>query len=492
MRKILWLSGYSSEEFIETIFTGDKISAAELKEYQHPNSQRTLPDALRVLSRKSEHVPLHHILTRYWLFLFPNHPSAKVLSVMISFLAFPAIYWLCLELFNSPLTGLVAVALAAVNPYYVLTAQNAGSYSLWLVLTFVSSAALLRALRLNKRLNWLLYAVTLALGFYTHFFSVIVALGQGIYIFIVEKFKFKPLRLYLLSISISVLRFAPWLAATLTNLERVDEAGGYYSQFKVGMKEFFMAYYKNIGTFFINFYHNKGRTEQILQLLLFTLIIYSLYFLIRQTPLKVWLFVVIMIILTPLLHGIVNFLSPSAVHIQSRYFLPSFLAIQLSLSFLLAFKITSSVIPLWQKRIWQGIFIIVLTLGITSSAIISTSPTAAIDDQRGTASGQNVQLSTYLNASSNPLVITETSHSFILALLYQVKDDVTFQLLKPDDLQNWQNSINLNKDRTKYNDIFLVYPTKQLLEMIEKDFQNQVNVNKLKRNIYQIEFKVPL
>lgn len=488
VRKILWLSGYSSDEFVETLFVGNSITAGQLRNYQHPNADRNLFDALKVLSHKSEHVPLHHILTRYWMYIFPNHPSAKVVSVIISFLAFPALYWLCLELFHSSLTGVVAVALATVNPYYVLTAQNAGSYSLWLVLTFVSSAALLRAMRLGDRFNWLLYALTLALGFYTHFFSVVVALGQGIYVVIVEKFRFKRLIPYLLSGALSVLLFVPWLIATLTNLGRVDEAASYYSQFKIGIKQFIIAYYTNIGKFFIDFYHNKGGIEKILHLLLFVLIVYSIYFLVRQTSLKVWLFVVIMIVLTPILHGVINALSPSAVHIQSRYFLPSFLAIQLSLSFLLASQIDSTKLLLWQKRGWQTIFLLLLFFGIVSNWIIAPSATAAIDDQTSTASGQNVKLSTYINKSENPLVITDASHSFILALLYNVKDNVTFQLLKPNDLDNWKKSLNLKEDHQKFSDIFLIYPKDSLINLIETTPNPPITLKMIDKNLYQVSF----
>lgn len=485
VRKILWLSGYSSEEFIQTNFSGNKISAAELKEYQRPGPNRNLLDALSVLSNKSEHVPLHHILTRYWMFLFPEHPSAKVISVIISFLSFPALYWLCLELFNSSLAGLIFVLLAAVNPYSVLVAQNSGSYSLWLSLIWISSASLLRALRLDKKSAWFLYSTVLTLGFYTHFFSVVLVLGQGIYVFINERLRFKKIKNYFASTAFSLFLFSPWLFATVTNLDRVDEAGSYYSQFNVGINDFFAAYFKSIGSFFIDFYHNKGKTENALHIALLAVIVYSFYFLIAKTPLRVWSFVLIMAIVTPLLHGIANFLSPSAVHIQSRYFLPSFLAIQLSLSFLLTTQINSRLISIWQRRLWQSVFISIIVLGVISNGILSASATAAIDDQKGTASGQNVELSSYINASPKPLVVSDASHSFILALLYHVKDDVTFRLFNRKEEEKWAQLLNLKADVKDFSDIFLLYPSQQLLEAAGEQLTDGQSINSIKTYFYQ-------
>ncbi|MEQ9355702.1 glycosyltransferase family 39 protein [Coleofasciculus chthonoplastes] len=488
VRKIIWLSGHSSEAFKEEVFTGNIVSAEELKRYQYPSSDNNLTDVFKVLSGKTEHVPLHHIITRYWLKLFRNPASAKTISVLLSFLYLPCFYWLCIELFKSPLTGWVSMAIASVSPFHILASQNAGSYSLWTVTILLSSAALLRALRVQDRTSWLMYAITLTLGFYTHLFSVIVALGQLIYVLCIEGFKFtKKIIDYGLACVLSIVLFSPWIIIFFLNLGRVDEGTSYYDQFKISFSRLIMALYINIGNVFIDFYHRHGRLEKLFSLCLFLLIIYSLYYLVRKTRINVWLFIVILVSLTPLLHIVANFITPSALHVQSRYYLPFHLGIQLSIAYLLASQMGSTSIKLWQRRVWAIIFLIIITLGIMSGTILMQERTANLDDQRGTASGKNLEIAPYLNQAKNPLVISETTHSFILALLYLVDDDVKFQFLQPDNVQQWQQKINLVENLGEFSDVFLLYPDPTFKDFIEKNEAIQTQV--LVKNLYKINLK---
>ena len=75
----------------------------------------------------------------------------------------------------------MAIALMTISSFHVLYAQEARPYSLWTVTILLSSWVLLRALRLKTQVSWGIYAVTLALGFYTHLYSLFVSIGHGIY-----------------------------------------------------------------------------------------------------------------------------------------------------------------------------------------------------------------------------------------------------------------------------------------------------------------------
>lgn len=470
VRKILWLSGYSSEEFIAENFTGKIIQSKDLKQYQSPNSEKNLIDSLKVVSAKIEHVPLHHIISRFWMQLFPGNSSPKIISIIIGILSLPCFYWLCLELFESPVTGWVAVAIASVSPLHILSAQNAGSYSLWTVMILISSAALLRALRLQTKTSWFIYSLTLTLSFYSHLFSFIVAFGQAIYVFCLEGFKItKNLLNYCLAGILSLLAFSPWIVVFFLNINRLEEGTSYYNQFPASFKQVIVTLYRNIGKVFIDFYHQKGKTESLLHFLVFLLIIYSLYFVIRQTKINTWLFIITLVLITPVAHIIANFITPSALHLQFRYYLPCFVGLQLFLAYLLGSQITSISLKNWQRRSWQIIFSLIISIGIFSGLIISQSPTAALDDQKSTASGQNVAISDYLNKTENSLVISEATHSFILALLYRINDNINFQLLKPNDIEHWEKNLDLNKNYQNFDRVFLLYPDPKMIELIEKE-----------------------
>ena len=93
------------------------------------------------------------MVASHWYFIF----NIRLLSALISLLAFPAMYWLCLELFNSKLISWAAVSLIAISPFHVLYAQEARDSSLWIVSFFVLRAALLWAIRKKQILPWIVY-----------------------------------------------------------------------------------------------------------------------------------------------------------------------------------------------------------------------------------------------------------------------------------------------------------------------------------------------
>lgn len=470
VRSILRLSGYTSTEFVEKVFTGDIVTTQELQNYQRPTPARNLYDALNALSGNPEHPPLYHLLTRFWMQLFNFPMAARIASIVFSILAFPLLYWLCLELFASPLIGWVAMGLFAVSPFQILAAQNTTQYSLWTVTIILSSVALLRALRIQNKLSWLMYAFTLSLGFYSHLFFSIVAFGQIIYTVIIEEFKLsKKLLSYFLVFAGGILAFSPWLFIIFINLDTVEENTQYYRDFKTNLFLILKTFSRNLGHVFINFFHNKGKPELFFHFLILTLIAYSIYFLVRNTPKKVWLFIVILIILTPIVQIVPDLIKSSARSLQARYYLPCFIGIQLSVSYLLAHQMNAISLKLWQRHFWQSVLIMIISLGIISGVVLSQTKDAGLDDQKGTTSSKNLPLAPIINQSENPLVISEATHSFILAMSYLTDDKVHFQLLKNQDVNQWEKKIDLSKEYNEFSDVFILYPDETFLKFIDQD-----------------------
>ncbi|MGF1478697.1 MAG: glycosyltransferase family 39 protein [Cyanophyceae cyanobacterium] len=201
------LSGYTVQSVIEQVAAQGTVSVAELRQYLSPTPQ-DFKTTLAVFKQSPEHAPLYFLLARFWVQHGGNSPAAlRSLSALVSLLTFPGLYWLCWELWQSARVGVIALMLLSVSPFYVTYAQEARPYSLWTVTILLSGAALLRAIRLGTRRSWMLYAVTLVLGFYTFLLSIVVAVGQGIYV-AVQRTVFKE---YLLAIAASVIAFIPWL-----------------------------------------------------------------------------------------------------------------------------------------------------------------------------------------------------------------------------------------------------------------------------------------
>ena len=476
VRKILRLSGYTSQGFIERVFTGDTVSVEEIQRYQRPTPEKNLSDTIKALTGNPEHPPLYFLITRFWMQLFNATISARVSSVLISFIALPCLYWLCLELFQSSLVGWVAISLVAISPLHILTAQNASQYSLWTVAVFLSSAALLKALRVATIRSWIIYTLTLAMGLYTHGFFTLVAFGQGLYVFIIEQLRLTHnLLTYLLSSVGGLLIFSPWILVVLSNLDKLEKNTTYYSKANTNIPKILEKFRYNLSNIFLDF-QDTTRLEKYLDFLLFILIAYSIYFLCRNTSIKAWFLVLVLIVLTPIINIIADLISPSARSLQSRYYLPCFLGIQLAVAYTLATPLTSLSLKLWQRRLWQIIFLSLILVGVISGVFISQSRDLALDDQKGTASSLNLQLAPIINKAEQPLVISEATHSFILALSYLVDDKVKFQLVKSNDVADWNKKINLSAVYNQFSDVFVYVPDQQFLNFLNQDKKFQTEL----------------
>ncbi|HBL14553.1 MAG TPA: dolichyl-phosphate-mannose-protein mannosyltransferase, partial [Cyanobacteria bacterium UBA11162] len=159
-RKVYWydetmtsmrISGYTQTEIVQEVFDADIISVEDLlKRYQYPNPTKDFNDTLNALAGNPEHSPLYYLIARFWLQRFSHSiVSIRFLSALISLLALPCMYWLCLELFQSSVVSIIAVTLIAISPFHVLYAQEAREYSLWTVSILFSCAAFLRAIRVK-------------------------------------------------------------------------------------------------------------------------------------------------------------------------------------------------------------------------------------------------------------------------------------------------------------------------------------------------------
>ena len=342
VRSIMRFSGYTTQDVKDLAFIGEIIDRKDLQYFQHTHSERSLSDALRSMMRNPEHPPLYHLSARFWMQLIPIENSARTFSIFLSILVIPCLYWLCLELFDSSLTGWIAIALFAVSPFQMLVAQNTTQYSLWTLTILLSAISLLRAIRKNTLKSWLWYSLSLALTFYTHLFSATVAIAQALYVILLERFKItKTLINYVLAGLGSIVLFSPWLFVIFTNLDKIDRNNRYYRQFQTNIIEISQTLFRHTGHVFVDFFHRRGRLESALHLLILLLAIYSLYYLIRYTSRKVWLFLITLIVVPTLFQIVPDLLTPSIRSLQARYYLPVFLGMQMAISYLIASYIGS-------------------------------------------------------------------------------------------------------------------------------------------------------
>ncbi len=445
----LRISGHTQAELVESAFNGQVISVQELQQkYQYPNSEKGLNDALNAFAGNAEHSPLYYLMARFWVQTFGNSVvSIRSLSAFISLLAFPCIYWLSLELFGSYLTGWVAVILIAVSPFHVLYAQQARQYSLWMVAILLSSAALLQASKALHPVRWGIYALTVAIGLYSHLFFALVAIGHGIYVVAIEGFRFsKKLIAYLLASLTGLLIFSPWLLIIAANLSKIVQTT---ATTKATVDKLPLRWLLNLSRLFFDLNHGLSFINPILYLSAI-LSIWALYCLCRSTPKQTWLFIITLIGVTGLALILPDLILGGRRSSVTRYAIPCFLGIQVAVAYLLAFKI--------HLKRWTYVLVGLIASGVISCVASSFFPVWWHNSH--TNSKYNPQVARIVNQAESPLLVTDEIPGRVLAFSHLLKPDVNLQLVVEP---------NIPKIPDNFGNAFLYRPSERLRQGIEQE-----------------------
>ena len=471
--------GYIGAQVRDRIFDGSVLSIQELQKYQKVNSDISIFGTINSFAEYDpHHPPIYYIILRVWMQIFGNSIAAiRSLSIVFSLLAFPCLYWLCRELFNSSLTGWLATAMLAVSPFHLLYAQEAREYSLWTVTTLLASAALLRAIRLPTKFNWGLYGLTVALGLYSHLFFVLVLMGHGFYILLRGGNRWgKTLLNYLLSLGVGLLIFMPWIVVIVMNLARIQESTSWSRKGTINFAFSFKWWGRNLSHLFVdldpsyNFFDALGRDDPFLIPLILLLVGYAIYFLCRQTPRPVWSFVLILLGATSLPLVLPDILSGGWRSLVARYFTPGYLCIQLAVAYLLASQLSRLSAPTWHRRGWQLIFVLLVTGGVVSCFQINQAD-AWWNKHVNYYYPQGAKI---INRSERPLIVSDTKLiGDVLALSYLLDPKVKFQLwtkeaLSKTDILKTAPFIEsgATQNNTNYSNIFLFNPSGNIKERL--------------------------
>jgi len=200
----VFAAGHGAGDWLP-LFDGQVRPITELREARVHDPDRSAWDTATRLGRdEPQHPPLYYAAAR----AFGSVTDAtdvtsaarelRWLSWFFSLLGILAMGWCASELLRHPRSSsltppkrpasdsrprvLAAVALFSASPFHVFYAQEAREYALWTAFVLASTAALLRARRVQSRKAWLGYALLLVLGFYTSFAMVTVAVGHALFV----------------------------------------------------------------------------------------------------------------------------------------------------------------------------------------------------------------------------------------------------------------------------------------------------------------------
>ena len=455
----LRIAGYSRGE-LDQLFDGRVISIDDLQQYQQINPDKSIGDTISSLA-DDVHPPLYFLLARLWVNWFGDSVKAiRSFSALISLLTIPCIYWLCRELFKVRSVGLVASTLVCVSPFYVLLAREARMYSLWTVTILLSSAALIRAMRYQSWSDWGLYTITLALGFYTHWFSALVAAGHGIYVFGMENWRWsKTFKAFLLSCLAVLVILFPWLLFVNSRLTYIYSQTKWTAQslplFR-GEATLVKKWAENISSIFLYLNISENSTLIYWSLPILVLIGYSLYWLCKYTSKQVWLFVLTLIGVNIIVLVLPDLILGGQTSGVNRYLIPCCLGIQLAISHLFTAYTNNSSAFIWRQKIWQLTITTVLTCSLISSVIVSLQL-----PNYWSKGASNLQASRIVNQETKPLLLFDNRPSLILPFCYLLKPQVHLQLLSREQ------DINLAEG---FNNIFLYQSSNRLKSQLQNEY----------------------
>jgi uncharacterized membrane protein len=432
----LRVSGYSRSELVNELFVGREVGVAELQAFQHLNPKRTLGDIIhRSAKENPQHPPLYLVLLRVWLQgVGDSVTTTRALSAGISLLTFPCLYWLCMELFESPLMAWAAIALLSISPFQVLYAQEAREYTLWTVTTLLCSAALLRAMRLQTRRGWLLYTLTLTLSLYTFLFSGLVAVGHGVYVLAnggIQKAKgrFRVTETaiaYFTSSFYALLAFTPWVFIFLKDFHSAS-SGTTWTQVPLPTSVLTELWMFNLSRLFVDF--NPYIDDLAAYLLIIPILILEIiaaYFLLRHTSKQVWLFILTLMASVALPIALADLLLGGQRSTATRYLVP----LQIGLLLLVTYFLFSQINPAKPRlRLMCRSFLVALV--VTGILSCGASSQASVWWNKG-ISHLNPQIAAVINSTEHPILVSDAfdvNPGNVISLSYLLDDKTRFILL---------------------------------------------------------------
>ncbi len=134
-------------------------------------------DFLRLAWWREANMSLYYVLLRGWLHFGGSPFFIRSLSVLCSLATLPVIFWVARKLFDRRV-ALIAVALMSCNAYAIRYAQEARSYSLFILLATLSSGFFVQWLRNPSRRNRSGYILASVLAVYAHFYALLLIVAH--------------------------------------------------------------------------------------------------------------------------------------------------------------------------------------------------------------------------------------------------------------------------------------------------------------------------
>ncbi|MGW8321511.1 MAG: glycosyltransferase family 39 protein [Thermodesulfobacteriota bacterium] len=413
----LWISGFHWSEATDAL-ANREVTPRDILRYQRISPDRTVVDTVRALADYDpHHPPLYYALVHIWAGLAGDSVrSVRLFSALAGVLVLPLIFWLCRVLFENRSVAWMAVALVAVSPFHILYAREARQYTLWMVLTLLSTVALLRAEGSRSLRAWCTYSLTVAAGLYVHllFFTVLAAHGMYIGLAVLRPWPpgaGKLLREYgafVLSSLVGLLLFMPWGYMLLRNAAHSAKMLSWFRRplspllllTRWGFDYSILFLDTDCSGRFAEASSASTLTVRVLQVFILLGLVYAVWFVWRKARRQTALLVLTLIGGPFLVLAAADFVLGGWGSAVARFLVPSYLGVHIAVAYLLATKIESA-----RKPGWAIVAASLLFAGTLSCVMI----VRADRWWHKTTNYYTPEVTSIINRSSHPLLITPMS-----------------------------------------------------------------------------------
>lgn len=170
-------------------------------------------DMLGHVKGSESNPPLYYVLVWAWAKAFGSDEVAiRSLSALFGAATVPVAFLAAREALNER-AGLIAAALAAVNPMLIWYSQEARSYALLVLLGSLSLLFFLRALRRRGGRDLALWALASAAALYSHYFAVFAVAIEAAWLLIAMRHRWRAVLPAVAAVALVGLALLPLISA---------------------------------------------------------------------------------------------------------------------------------------------------------------------------------------------------------------------------------------------------------------------------------------
>jgi len=165
--------------------------------------------------------PLYNLLLHFSLQFGSDEVAARVVSFIFATATIPLFYALARDLFDER-SAFLATAVLMINPLHIFYAQEARMYAQLAFFTLAAIFFFLRAWRIGRMRDWILFVLATTLAFYTHSLAFLNLLALDVFALLFRQTRRERWHTLALAHVAIALLFAPWMVALAQQAARVQ------------------------------------------------------------------------------------------------------------------------------------------------------------------------------------------------------------------------------------------------------------------------------